>query len=151
MTVNVTFRHPTHEDAEFLAQNMRQSDIDELKSVFDAEPLDAVLTSITNSDERLLFSAFADGRLACIFGCVPTEHGIGIPWMLGTPVLDRYAKRLTLETGRIVRMMLVEYPTLTNIIDPQNVKTRRWLECLGFWFDGNRFWMQANDNRVTAA
>lgn len=148
LVMQVTFRIPTHADAYDLAELMRQSDIDELKTVFDLEPLDAVLRSIAGSDDRFLFAALVDDRLACIFGCVPSDDGIGIPWMMGTPVLDRYGKRLTQEATRLVRMMLAEYPTLTNIIDPNNVKTKRWLESLGFWFDGNRFWMQSHESNL---
>ena len=143
---NVAFRIPTHADAFELAAKMRQSDIDELDSVFKIDPLSAVLQSIASSDPDHLFTVMVDGKLACIFGCSWTENPlIGIPWMMGTPVLDHYGRRLTKEAKRIVRMMLDAYPTLTNIIDPNNIFAKRWLESLGFWFDGNRFWMHSHE------
>jgi hypothetical protein len=53
--------------------------------------------------------------------------------MVGTPVLDRYAKSLVKEARPQVAEMVRLFPKgLTNIVWSKNTKAIRWLEALGF-------------------
>lgn len=128
MAVNITYRLPTEDDINQLANNLRQTDLDELLAVTDETPLEAIIASVHNSNPDFLFAAFADKTLLCIGGCTRT----GNPWLLGTPDLQRHLYRLTKAAKHGVRMMLTTYPILTNMVDVRNVQTIRWLETIGF-------------------
>ena len=128
LVVNIKVRFPTEEDAITLAENLRESDANELKAVTDLTHLSAIRTSISNSDPELLWSFYADDDLLCIAGCTRT----GNPWLLATPTLNKHLKSLTQSAKTGVRMMLKTYPMLTNMIDVRQTMTIRWLEAIGF-------------------
>lgn len=128
----ISFRFPTDEDICDLAENLRRSDIEELAAVCDFSPAEAVLLSVRASDAAFLRAWHADGRLLCIAGCSPQALNLAAPWLLATPLLDRYGKCLMREARAEVRMMLARYETLRNVIDVRQVATLKWLRALGF-------------------
>jgi hypothetical protein len=82
----------------------------------------------------LCWSAFADGELACVLGVAPLSvvSGIGSPWMIGTPVLDRHQRVLVRQTPEYISKMLKAFPHLVNYVYAQNTTSVRWLRRLGF-------------------
>lgn len=82
-------------------------------------------------------SAFApDGKLICIFGVneYPLSPTVGIPWLLGTPLLDRYMLSVCKLARKHVAGWHERYETLTNVTDSRNTRILRWLKWLGFKF-----------------
>ena len=75
-----------------------------------------------------------DGELAAIFGVAPVDllAGIGSPWMLGTPVLDRHSRVLVKATPDYISRMLDAFPHLINCVHTKNHTGVRWLRRLGF-------------------
>jgi len=130
---------PAEQDILDLAANLRPADSAELLAVCDLAPLAAVRESVRLSDPEFLFAAHvsvkagAERRLLCIGGaaCVSATASVGVPWLLATPLLDRYAKRLTLEARGELGRMLLRWPILSNLIDARQTATIRWLEGLG--------------------
>jgi hypothetical protein len=57
---------------------------------------------------------------------------IGVPWMLGTPALERAPKQLTKLGRAYVHLMSDKYATLLNYVDARSLKSVYWLACLGF-------------------
>lgn len=119
-------------DADLLASAMRQSDIDELHACGHSDLHHVVRSSIERS--VLCWSAFADGELCCILGASPLNMmlGIGSPWMLGTPVLDRHQRVLVRKTPEYIGRMLNAFPHLVNFVHAHNHTSVRWLRRLGF-------------------
>jgi hypothetical protein len=85
----------------------------------------------------LCWSGFVDGELAAILGVAPINMltGIGSPWMLGTPVLDRHQRVLVRSTPEYIGRMLKAFPHLVNFVHAQNTTSVRWLRRLGFSLD----------------
>lgn len=84
------------------------------------------------------YVADVEGTPEMIFGCSATDAAptVGIPWMLGTPVIVSPKWRMTFlrETRRAVEAWQAEYPILHNFIDARNTVHMRWLRWLGFTF-----------------
>lgn len=127
----ILIRRTQLEDIALLAENMRTSDVAEVRAC-GHEPLEAVQRSVAHS--LLCWSAFADGELACILGCAPISivSGIGSPWMLGTPVLDAQSRVLVRLTPRYIAEMLKAFPHLVNHVHAHNHTSKRWLRRIGF-------------------
>jgi hypothetical protein len=119
-------------DAELLAANMRESDRAELHAVGHTDLERVVRSSVSRS--LLCWSAFADDELCCIIGVSPLSilTGMGSPWMLGTPVLDRHSRVLVRRTPEYIGRMLNAFPHLVNFVHAHNHTSVRWLRRLGF-------------------
>lgn len=69
-----------------------------------------------------------------MFGVVPGTilTGTGIPWMIGTALLDRHARTLMIRSRRHLGTMMKGFDRLENYVDSRNRKAVRWLAWLGF-------------------
>jgi hypothetical protein len=130
----VNFVRPSAKDAQYLADNMRQCDIDELKAVSDYTPIEAVLKSIRQSQNEFLYAVYADEKLLCICGCAENSllSSEARPWLLATNDMAKYNWYLTPTAKEGVRMMLLRWPKLANIVDIRNRISIRWLKSIGF-------------------
>ena len=132
----ITKSLPSEQDILDLAANLRPADCAELQAVCDLSPLAAVRASVRLSAPGFLFAAHvqtaaeAERRLLCIGGAADAE--VGVPWLLATPLLERYAKSLTREARVELRRMLQRWPVLANVIDARQTRCIQWLRALGF-------------------
>lgn len=117
-------------DVESIAANLRRADIEEIHgSTGQRDCLDVMRAGAQAS--TLLWTIEVDGEPAGLFGVTPTGD-IGVPWMLGTPALERAPKQLT-KLGRVyVTLMHDKYATLLNYVDARSLKSVYWLARLGF-------------------
>lgn len=119
-------------DAAILAANLRTSDLAECM----AYGKDDIETRIESSVRRsvLCWTGLVDGELAAIIGVAPINllSGIGSPWMLGTPVLDRHSRVLVRLTPAYIARMQSAFPHLANFVHVDNRTSVRWLRRLGF-------------------
>jgi hypothetical protein len=115
----------------YVAENARQGDIDELYASNLATPADALEYGAKHGN---CFVALADERPICAFGIVPYSvlNGIGIPWMVGTVDLDRYAMGFIRRCRTDLKGFFGEWAILVNVVDARNEKGIRWLSWLGF-------------------
>lgn len=132
MVVDVLIRPTQPGDAAALAANLRPSDLAECQAYGRGDIASGVISSANRS--MLCWTAFIDGELAAILGCAPISvvSGIGSPWMLGTPVLDRHSRVLVRETPEYIGKMLNAFPHLVNFVHAKNTTSMRWLRRLGF-------------------
>lgn len=132
--MNLTFTPPDRTDAIELAQEMRDHDVAECAAALGYVPnpeeilewCDGCVESFAVRDE--------DGRLICIFGVRRSEDpsGYGIPWLLGTAMLDvRMISLCKLARGYIDRW-IGEFGALQNMTDKRNRRIIMWLRWLGF-------------------
>lgn len=119
-------------DAAQLFAHLRASDLAECQ----AYGLPDIAAMIESSVRRslLCWTGLIDDRLAAIIGVTPldTLGGVGVPWMLGTPVLDAHSRVLVRRTPKYIARMLKVFPHLTNFVHVENTTSVRWLRRLGF-------------------
>ena len=133
--VEVLIRPTEPGDADLLIANLRPSDLAECQAYGRPDIAAGIASSVNRS--VLCWSGFVDGELAAILGVAPINMltGIGSPWMLGTPVLDRHQRVLVRSTPEYIGRMLKAFPHLVNFVHAQNTTSVRWLRRLGFSLD----------------
>lgn len=119
-------------DAAELFANLRPSDLAECQAYGRGDIAEGIASSVNRS--VLCWTGLVDGELAAIIGVAPINMltGIGSPWMLGTPVLDRHQRVLVRRTPEYIAKMLNAFPHLVNFVHTNNTTSVRWLRRLGF-------------------
>lgn len=129
----VEARAPREGDAEALAAAMRPQDKAEIEAIRGpGQELVAVRRGIEMS--VLAWTFTIGGELACICGVVPVSlmSDRGVPWLLGTTVMDRHPGALTRAAPPYIARMLAAFPHLMNGVDARNASAIRWLRRAGF-------------------
>jgi hypothetical protein len=120
-------------DAEQLLANLRQADADEADALLGPGQIHQALH---HSIERstMVWTGAVEDAVAFIFGVSPLSalSGQGQPWMVGTPLVDRHRCALGRLTPLYIARMLAAYPTLINVVDERNMKSKAWLRRAGF-------------------
>ncbi len=57
---------------------------------------------------------------------------VGIPWLMGTDLVDAHKRAFLCESRRMVGEWQKRYPVLRNLVDARYTKALRWLTWLGF-------------------
>jgi hypothetical protein len=117
-------------DIEAIAANLRAADIEEIHGALGHRDCLAVMQAGAQAS-ALLWTIEVGGEPAGLFGVTPTPD-CGVPWMLGTPALERAPKQLTKLGRAYVRLMSDRYATLLNYVDARSLKSVYWLARLGF-------------------
>lgn len=125
---------PGARDLEELAARMRPADAAECWATGYDDLALAVRESVAAS--ALCLAARLDGELACIFGVAPLGSLLtaeaGIPWLLGTPTMDRSRLVFVRESRSYIARMLTLYPLLRNVVHADNARAVAWLRRAGF-------------------
>lgn len=117
-------------DVETIAANLRRADIEEIHASTGQRDCLSVMRAGAQAS-TLLWAIEVDGEPAGLFGVTPAGD-IGVPWMLGTPALERAPKQLTKLGRAYVTLMHDKYATLLNYVDARSLKSVYWLARLGF-------------------
>ncbi len=126
----VTYRDPTPEDLQDVAQRMRLADVMEVAASHGHTPLQALETATGASVAS--FTALLDGKPEGIFG-VAYHGGMSAEvWMLGTDDLTKDPAVFREETSRILDKWSEQFPILHNFVDDENEVSKRWLQSVGF-------------------
>ena len=122
----------TADHIEFIADHMREADVEEVWASAQLQPLEALRLSVMVSEQAL--TGTADGEPICIFGCGRKSllDTTGIPWLLGTDKIDRHAKGFMQRNKTIIKEWMERYELLENWVDSRNTKSVAWLRWLGF-------------------
>jgi len=112
--------------------NARPADVIELWDFACVTPAQAMYHGLNQA--RLARTGFIDGEAVCMMGVntVSAVSGIGRPWLIGTNLIDKYAKTFLRRCRPVVEEMMSDYKRLENYIDVRNVKAIAWLEWLSF-------------------
>ena len=127
------FRQPTAADIDALAAGMRQQDVAELQALGHTDLRHVVQTSVSAS--AWCRSVYVGDELGCIFGLAKIGTvlaPIGIPWMLGTPLVRTHRRILAKLAPAYIRAMLQEAPHLMNMVHAHNTVAVQWLKHVGF-------------------
>lgn len=122
-------------DAEVLAPILRQADLQELQASSPLPPY-AVLRQSAEESLPACTVIGASGRVAALFGAVPSLAPSGIIWLLGSDELTKGATRREFlrQCPTYLHVLHEQYPLLYNYIDERNTVHIRWLKWMGFTF-----------------
>lgn len=126
-------RPATDEDCAELAATLRASDLEEMRAVGVASPLEALLEALAISDASYAWRV--DGRMAAAWGvaAVSADPRIGSIWMLGSPLVDVHQRYFLRRICRpMLKQLLGFYPVLVNAVDARSLVSLRWLAWMGF-------------------
>lgn len=125
--------HPVDErDVAELLANIREADLEESRAMTVLAPDVALRMSINMSDEA--YAGRVDGRLVAVFGVArkTTLSTEGVPWMVGTPLIERYGITVARRSRNMVRLWRTKYTYMRNYVDIRNTVSIHWLKWLGF-------------------
>lgn len=126
----LTYRKATLDDAVSLSSRLRPEDATEV-ALSSSESTEALLVhSVSMSQE--CYAAEVDGLVIALWGVHRYQLVIGVPWLLASPEVSRYAKRLVADGRAWVDHISITHPVLTNFVHAGNKSSLRWLKHLGF-------------------
>lgn len=139
---HIKYSRPVQEsDISYIANNLREADLEELKASHGAKVSPRALLMISvgiTPDPVTLLSGSGSGEPIALLGTVPPSllgSNTAKPWMLGTEAVFRYPKKIVMGGRSYVREMLERYGALENYVDVRNVVSVRWLQSIGFSLD----------------
>ena len=117
---------------QFIADNMRDADIDEVRAASNKDPLTAVTEGVKVSDFTSV--AVINGDIVAVMGVVKgsalTDNGVA--WLLGTTFVDKHRREFLESSHKVLNAMLDICPELSNYVHAENKTSIRWLKWLGF-------------------
>ena len=131
--VDARLRPPQDGDAEALLANLRAADRTEIEALMGpGKEREALTESMRLS--VMSWTATVDDQVTCILGVVPANMlaGQGVPWLLGTPLIDKHRSAFIRLNRIYIPKMLAAFPHLFNIVDARNTKSIAWLKHMGF-------------------
>lgn len=122
--------HPGDLDA--LVPRLRTTDVNGIQAAQGIDPRTAIELSVASSVRSWAF--IVNSTVEAVGGIArwPKEDGVGVPWLLGTPVLEQYPRQMLHEGRRWVAQLHARYHTLFNFVDCRNRRSIIWLTHLGF-------------------
>ena len=80
------------------------------------------------------YAGIINDEVVTIFGVASGSllTGLGVPWLVGTDLLEQHQKTFLRRCKPILKQMLGQYPTLMNYVDERNHIAKAWLHWLGF-------------------
>lgn len=130
----MSFHAPISPDIVELASCLRRADLAEVVAL-GRVPAAALADGIRTAREAWTIRD-AEGRIICMAGVSPYSliGNTGVPWLLGTELVDRHKRAFMVETRRVVTRWLTMFDVLRNVVDARYVAALRWLDWLGFEF-----------------
>ena len=128
----VTIEPATIEHAIAIAADVRAPDVAEIWASSRQVPERAMISGIKYSEQAM--TGLVDGEPVCMWGVVNDSlvGRIGIPWMIGTSKLDKYARLFLRECRKPQLEMFSGYGMLMNYVDARNTRAIKWLRFMGF-------------------
>lgn len=119
----------------YVADHARPEDVEEIRASCGTGVLEAMEFGLRFG--LLCRAALVDGVPACVFGVTASSllGGVGAPWMIATPEVERQPRALVALSRPVVAEMAGLFPLLVNFVDNRNRKAHRWLAWLGFQLD----------------
>lgn len=125
-------REATLSDIDYLSENIRECDKQEIWAMSNSTPHQAFLIGYNNSDTPYVVEL--DGKAIAMFGVSGRKGDVGIPWMLATDGIKKMRKEFLIECKPHLEAMHKDYPLLTNFVWEKNTTHIVWLKWLGFTF-----------------
>lgn len=123
----------TQEHARQFAPLLRAADVAEVWAAGQVTPLEALERGI-GASPGTCWAGFIDGEPVAIFGVTTASllSGIGVPWMLGTDLIEKHQVTFLRHCRPIVARWREDFAVLINMVDARNTTAHRWLRWLRF-------------------
>lgn len=131
----VEIRRYRPEDGDYIARNMRKSDVREIYYLAALKPTQAMRTTAAVS--VISWTAHIEGRPLLAFGVCrrSTMSDVGMPWALGTEEADKNIAAYARHSRTFFEGVTQTFQVLENYALAENKKTLRWLKWMGFDMD----------------
>ena len=115
-----------------LSHTMRLEDRAEVWASAHYTPWDALVASISLTDET--YTGLADGQVLCIFGVGKSTltSDVGHPWMLSSYLVEYHMRAWARGSKLAFKFMTQDVDHLINYVDARYTVAVRWLTWLGF-------------------
>lgn len=122
------------EDITMIAEDMRDSDREEIWASHHYTPVTGLATSFKNS--VICLTVEDKGKPIAMFGVVPVTFlgREGSVWLLATKDFCKVSKKFLKRSRAFVKAMLGYYPHLMNMVDVRNLESVKWLKWCGAKF-----------------
>lgn len=129
----ITYRQATLDDAVSLSKRLRREDAIEVSLTTGDAPEATLKASVGSPAAEESWAAVGtDGKVIALWGVHRYQLVAGIPWMLASPEVTRYSKRLVKDGRQWVNRINLSFPILTNMVHADNTSAINWLKSLGF-------------------
>lgn len=128
----VEIRRYQNGDGEYVAKNIRDHDREEILYLTLMRPGPAIRMTVAHAVG--IWTATVDGEIACIFGInrKTAVSDIGVPWLLGTPVVDTLPMTFLRGSVGYYKRMEKAFPKMENVVMADHKQAVSWLSWLGF-------------------
>lgn len=128
----IHFVKPNDQLIKIIADNMRDADVNEVRSSHNHSPLEAINNGLGHSDFAVI--AMNDDEPLMIVGMMRVDliTGTGVPWLLSSKNVLKFRKEILKYSIIILDEMLMKCPKLVNYVHADNKVSIRWLKWLGF-------------------
>lgn len=128
----VIVKRATKEDLQYVIDNIRIADLEELESA-SGKPYQETLKTILDTCDDC-WAGFVNGDLVAIFGIYVKSSlsGYGIPWLISTKNIENHAKTFLKYCKPVFKKMCKNIDVLVNYVHDRNKMAKTWLEWLGF-------------------
>ncbi len=125
-------RRPTKDDIDFLVENIREDDVNEIKAIGGKTVRECINETKDIEDNSWVWEH--EGKVMCIFGVNPIEDEdcVGAIWMLATKFFDEHEMIFAKTCKSILNEIITKFKYIFNYVHAENLKSIKWLEWLGF-------------------
>lgn len=120
------------EAVDYVTENLRDADLAETRASVPGDPVEALRASVRVSSKAWLMVDRTGLPIGLCGVAAAPVAGVGVPWMVGTPGLERERLALARQTAEIVAQMQEGFTVLTNFVDARNDAALDWLLWSGF-------------------
>lgn len=133
--MEIKYERPNQEMIRYIADNMRQADVDEIWASNHFTPGEALKIGLKDSDYTTI--AVVNNEPCVMFGLLTSTllTGGGVIWMLGSNASTKYKRKFLIETPKVIDEMFKVCTYLYNYVHCKNTTTIRWLKWMGFTFE----------------
>lgn len=126
-------RPSTQDDVDYLANNLRPEDREEVLASHGSTQ-DVLQLGFNESDECWTIVVTDTEEIAGMYGVGMLENGVGVPWLLTAPALEKVYMPFLRQSKQWVKEINKKYPVLTNAVDEDYKVSIKWLQFVGFTF-----------------
>ena len=131
--MKVHVRQSTQEDVEYLCDNLRPEDREEVLASH-GTTREALQLGFDESEECWTITVKDTGEIAGIYGLARYDDDVAVPWLLTTPAIKKVWLPFLRGSRKWVEEANQKYPLLTNAVDADYTVAINWLRFVGFTF-----------------
>ena len=131
--MKVHVRQSTQEDVEYLCDNLRPEDREEVLASH-GTTREALQTGFDESEECWTIIVTDTDEIAGIYGLSEYDETMAIAWLLTTPAIKKVWLPFLRGSRKWVEEANQKYPLLTNAVDADYTVAINWLRFVGFTF-----------------